>query len=109
MEEKQTVINILGTDYEILYKETEKMAKIEADGLCDPSSKKIYVANIAASGIFEDPTVHEREVVRHEVIHAMLHESGLSFNSSWATEEEMVDFFALQFPKLADIFKKLGV
>lgn len=109
MEENQTTINILGTEYEILYKETEKMKKIDADGLCDPSSKKIYIADISESGIFEDPTVHQGIIVRHEVIHAMLHESGLSFNSEWATEEEMVDFFALQFHKLADVFKKLGV
>lgn len=32
-------------------------------------------------------------------------ESGLAENSEWAQNEEMVDFFAIQFPKLMEAFK----
>ena len=32
-------------------------------------------------------------------------ESGLAENSEWAQNEEMVDFFAIQFPKLMEVFK----
>ncbi len=42
---------------------------------------------------------------RHEIIHAFLFESGLAENSEWAQNEEMVDFFAIQFPKLMEVFK----
>lgn len=42
---------------------------------------------------------------RHEIIHAFLFESGLAENSEWAQNEEMVDFFAIQFPKLMEAFK----
>ena len=46
-----------------------------------------------------------RKNKRHEIIHAFLFESGLAENSEWAQNEEMVDFFAIQFPKLMEAFK----
>ena len=42
------------------------------------------------------------------MIHAFLHESGLAVNSDWAQNEEMVDWFALQAPKLFKAFKEAG-
>lgn len=38
-------------------------------------------------------------MIRHELVHAFLFESGLSVNS-WADNEEIVDWIAIQFPKL---------
>ena len=49
--------------------------------------------------------VQIRKNKRHEIIHAFLFESGLAENSEWAQNEEMVDFFAIQFPKLMEAFK----
>lgn len=37
------------------------------------------------------------------IIHAFLHESGLDV-CSWAHNEEMVDWLAIQFPKLYEAF-----
>lgn len=48
---------------------------------------------------------YKKSVIRHEIIHAFLYESGLD-SCSWAANEEMVDFFAMQFPKLLQIFKE---
>ena len=48
------------------------------------------------------------KVKRHEIIHAFLFESGLAENSAWAQNEEMVDFFAIQFPKLLKAFETAG-
>ena len=45
---------------------------------------------------------------RHEVIHAYLHESGLAHNCRWHNEE-MVDWLALQFPKIIKTFKELKI
>ena len=49
-------------------------------------------------------------VIRHEIIHAFLFESGLAQNTndveSWAMNEEMVDWLAIQFPKLLKAFKE---
>lgn len=52
-----------------------------------------------------DLEAYKRKCMRHEITHAFLYESGLSINSvtldgSWATNEEMVDWMAIQGPKL---------
>lgn len=52
--------------------------------------------------------------LRHEVIHAFLFESGLSASSlvyegAWATNEGMVDYFAVMWCKINKIFNKLKV
>ena len=43
--------------------------------------------------------------MRHEIIHAFLCESGLAENSDWATNEELVDWIAIQAPKLIKAWK----
>jgi hypothetical protein len=52
-----------------------------------------------------------KATLRHEIIHAFLHESGLSGSSvtdvPWAVNEEMVDWFAIQFPKMIKVFEQL--
>lgn len=51
--------------------------------------------------------------MRHEVIHAFLFESGLAENSNisdaWAVNEEMVDWLAIQAPKIFKAFQKLNI
>jgi hypothetical protein len=51
-----------------------------------------------------------RRVVRHEIVHAFLMESGLDESSNpadaWATNEEMVDWFARQGPKIYKAWKE---
>ena len=43
-------------------------------------------------------------MIRHEIIHAFLYESGMkecsSATQSWVENEEMVDWFAIQIPKI---------
>lgn len=68
---------------------------------------------------FGDMSDKEREAyrkrtLRHELIHAFLNESGLSENASvpadcgWAKHEEMIDWIAIQFPKMVKAFKEAG-
>lgn len=52
------------------------------------------------------------ELVRHEVIHAFQFESGLAFNwehKPLGVEETTVDWFAIQWPKINEVFKLLDV
>jgi hypothetical protein len=47
----------------------------------------------------------QKQTLRHEITHAFLNESGLMDSAlvadcSWAKNEEMVDWIAMQFPKL---------
>ena len=52
---------------------------------------------------------YKKRTIRHEITHAILFESGLDHNTEWARNEEIVDFIAIQFPKLLEIFKSIEV
>ena len=113
-------VNILGTTYKV-YLNVPSHKDPKLDGLFGYTSfhdKKIVVADVCTIPGWEssdDVTVADAfsSTVRHEVIHAYLAESGLmgSANSvsCRALNEEMVDWFAIQFPKLLKTFNELGV
>lgn len=109
-------VSVLGTEYSIVFEPAEtceRLKAIGADGLIDASTKEIVV------GIFEpdessvqDLAAYQRNIMRHEIIHAFFHECGLWHCSngvdSWATNEEMVDWIALQHNKLHAAFEQAG-
>lgn len=104
-------IDILGTEYTLIVsQESEEPRLKDCDGLCDETVKELLVDSYVGSD--SDPTckknlaVQIRKNKRHEIIHAFLFESGLAENSSWAQNEEMVDFFAIQFPKMLKAFEQ---
>ena len=111
--EKQAEVNVLGTKYTIYTKTTEvdKPYMKDADGVCDYTTKSIYIADLEDG----DPLnyghmpVYERRTVRHELVHAFLFESGLDHNAEWARNEEIVDWIAIQFPKLAKVYESIRV
>lgn len=111
-------IDVLGTKYEIKrvdYGQDEYMEKMHFGGCCDNTNKVIFVLNLKSVPEWEnepDETIkkQEHETIRHELIHAFLNESGLRHNSfipdqAWAKNEEMVDWIAIQFPKLLKAFR----
>ena len=113
-------VNILGTNYTIKTKTDEEIAKImggspgEYGGYCQEYTKEIVVSKMNNESAYEKVTPEEkeairRETLRHEIIHAFLNESGLSSSSAgtacWAKNEEMVDWIAIQFPKLLKVFE----
>lgn len=97
-------INILGSTWTVT---PEEMKDNNYDGLADLSTKEIRIRmdNTNEVGDFEALV---KKQTRHEIIHAFLYESGLSFNSDWAVNEELVDWIAIQFPKIAEVYEKLG-
>lgn len=108
-------VNILGTEYTIYERTEEEDVKLEEnDGYCDSSAKEIVIL------IYKDDIMNKRnmqhyknQVLRHEIIHAFLAESGLDGNGhspqNWEFNEEMVDWFAIQFPKIMKVYQELGV
>ncbi len=99
-------INILGSEYTIKYlTEKENQILYQCDGWCDSYKKEIIIEKT----LFKDEIISKRgyEVLRHEIIHAFIFESGLSANCEWAKNEELVDWIALQFPKLNKCLEKL--
>ena len=100
-------INILGTEYSFRVDE-QVMNDAGADGMCRFHSKEIILRpeeNILEDGTDEEIRTYYNKVIRHEVVHAALHESGLTH---YANDELLVEWLAVQFPKLAEIFKKAG-
>ena len=114
-------VDILGTKYSIRkvgVGQDEFMDKLQFGGYCSGTAKEIVLLDLKTVPDWanEPPEIiqrKERETLRHEVIHAFLNESGLGWNSlpvehAWAKNEEMVDWIAIQFPKIHKAFVKLG-
>ena len=115
-------ISVLGTEYTLRrvdHGQDEYMEKMSFGGYCDGGAKEIVILNLKTCPEWEkDPEAvikaKENETIRHELIHAFLNESGLEWSSfipdkAWAKNEEMVDWFAIQMPKLVKTFCELGV
>ena len=101
-------INVLGTEYEVILNATaEEFEALEScDGYCDWSSKTIVVRAEKQDDDADKFEVFADKILRHELIHAFLNESGLQFDSE---NERMVDWMAIQIPKMAKMFDELGV
>lgn len=105
------VINILGTMYEIhLLDETEDESLDDCDGYCDKTTKKIVVCNKTKDCDLGDFDMYQRKVMRHEIVHAFLFESGLHecWEKKQGHDETMVDWIANQFPKMRKAFEEAG-
>ena len=98
-------INVLGTEYTVEYLE---MKDEDYDGYCDYTSKHIAIRADNTNKV-EDFVWCQKKQLRHEIIHAFLAESGLQCNfehaKEYGHEETMVDWIAIQFPKLLAVFK----
>lgn len=113
-------INVLGTEYTITFKNDEDVCADMGEslgycgGYCGWASKIIVIANLDRCECdSEEEKEQTRKLnLRHEIVHAFLNESGLSFNSKssdcWAKNEEMVDWFALQGPKICKAWQEAG-
>lgn len=104
-------INVLGTEYKVIFqskKENEKLSKV--DGYCDFYVKKIYVSIFEKDfWSVEDLERYKNKVVRHEILHAFMYESGLDVESNFARDEVLIDWLAIQIPKITKLFEKKGV
>lgn len=96
-------VNVLGTEYTISFVPKQDEPRLKGcDGFCDETTKEIVVENYKRGepGSKSKLELQEQKNIRHEIVHAFLFESGLAENSEWAYNEEMVDWFAKQGPKI---------
>ena len=103
-------INILGTDYKIIKHENreENEAFNNCDGWCDTSVKEIHVlVNLEGDKANKQYVVDK--IVRHEILHAFMYESGQDVESVWGLNETLIDFLAIQIPKFNKAFKEANV
>ena len=104
-------IKILGTDYEIIKNAEEKdyPQLKKCDGFTDFSIKRIVVADFDKDeNSIDDLEWYKNKVLRHEIVHAFIHESGLAENCEWARNEELTDWIAIQFEKILGTFIEVG-
>ena len=109
-------INILGTEYLLQYLSSKEDKKLEnLDGYTDFYLKRIVVEKDFENRLFDETKIknYQNKILRHEIIHAFLFESGLDCNSlkvyNWAENEEMLDWFAIQSPKIFDMLNDLDI
>lgn len=115
-------INILGTEYTISEHKISDDNFLKANqwsGYCNEETKEIVIADMSEDEFFPSWTEREQKLyrkktLRHEIIHAFFNESGLSdnalaFERSWSKNEEMVDWIAIQSPKIFKVFQELDL
>ena len=102
-------VNILGTEYTVEQKKlSEDVVLEEKDGYCDSTTKSIVTAFLKPQlGTNVDVVPEQKRILRHEIVHAFMYESGLDANSRWGTDEELIDWIALQFSKMEKVFREL--
>ena len=103
-------VKILGTEYEVIKDaEEEDYPQLKkCDGFTDFSIKRIVVANFDKDeSSVDDIDWYKKKVLRHELVHAFIHESGLAENCDWARNEELTDWIAIQFEKILGVFIEL--
>lgn len=119
---KNTKVNVIGTEYRIETHKTSKDNYLRDNrlaGYCGEYNKTIVIADMKGKKYFPDMDEREQEsyrkrVLRHEIMHAFLNESGLSessnqYDGAWTKNEEMVDWFAIQSPKIFAVYQSLDI
>ena len=100
-------ISILGTEYTIV--EDDSIGEKNFDGMCDVFSRVITVRPtdrlLDDSCSDSDRKSLKREILRHEIIHAMFGESGMS---KWQDNEDLVQWITIMYPKMNELFSELG-
>lgn len=96
-------IDILGSRWDVCIVEPSDDDRLEnTDGFCDWTDSKIVIANRMNEGNLQAPWSYLLKVIRHELVHAFMRESGLgecAFNDQ-DMEEIMVDWIAIQWYKI---------
>ena len=102
-------INILGTEYDFETTSAKEDVRLCGnDGYTDFYEKAIRVENDYNTNdpsIVKDLGEYQAKVARHELVHAFFFESGLR---DWAEDENLVDWLAIQFPKMLAAFQEVG-
>lgn len=110
-------IDILGVVYDLILIDPDKDSALDdCGGYRDAYAKEIVIADYQQEKTDPTQTKNVKELVkhniRHEILHAFLYESGLDANSTrghaWATNEEIVDWFAIQGQKIYAAWQSAG-
>lgn len=99
---KDYIVKVMGMDYKLKFctsEEQPKFKSLSAAGLCEPYERILYI-NIEDMGdedAFANVFSYIKQVIRHEVMHAMFFECGLT---DYMRDETLVEFLACAYPKM---------
>ena len=115
---KDFKVEILGAKYSVYFVDEfpERLSEFRENsiGLCNRYDREIFIRKCKDKDVSEKGRERcEKDTLRHELLHAYFAECGLSANTAnhfgaWAENEEMVDWFAIQSPKIFETFKEVG-
>ena len=88
-------VNILGTDYEIIY---ENFGRDDRDGFVSIDNKTIHIDSQITS------KVRKEIALKHEIVHAFFFESGLE---EYFYDEKLISWVAIQFNKIKNVFEEV--
>lgn len=108
-------VDVLGTRYTIethKVSEDEHMKRNKIMGYCWYDEKLIVLPDTSEKEYFDFvDQIAEGEfvskVLRHEVVHAFLYESGLNTCCEWANNETVIDWIAIQIPKIVQAINSI--
>lgn len=108
--EAKRCVNVMGVEYRVEFRKQEDDEFLkEKSGYCD-FFEKLIVIELQESGWESEEAENNfyKHILRHELVHATLYESGLSYDSEnkWAINEEIVDWIASQGRKLNQIWNQ---
>ena len=101
-------VKILGTEYRIII--DNEMHRTDRDGATKCYSHEIQLRP-DTDMLDDESTDYEKklramETARHELFHAFFRESGLD---DYCQNEQLVDWLAIQSPKIFKVFQKLDL
>lgn len=117
-DERGMNVNIMGAEWTLDRLDTKELPS-DSDGVCDETIHRIGEADFkeerakTPDELWKERTkadieAYAQRVRRHEIIHAFMFECGLAQNSPWAHNEEMVDWFAMQWEKITAVMEQAG-
>lgn len=106
-----TTVEILGAMWavRICTEEEEPLLK-DLGGFTDWTERSICIHDVPRDNELGNPLEHIKKIIRHEVVHAFMFESGLAENwehREMGQEEQTVDWIAIQMPKIEKAVDKI--
>ena len=106
-----TDVKILGTLWTVQISTEEDEPRLrDCDGFTDKTTHVISIQDMPDDCSLGNPLEYVKKVIRHEVIHAFMFESGLAENwehKEMGQEELTVDWMAIQFPKIQNVIEQI--
>ena len=102
MKNTEFYMDVLGVEYKVKFctsKEQPKFKLLGAAGLCEPYEHPLYIhiEDMGDEDAFANEISYYKQVIRHEYMHAMFFECGLT---DYMRDETLVEFLACISPKM---------